>query len=268
MNAFDEDRNPRQTLTYTLINDDGGRFQIVGKQLLKRLPANYEAKKSHTITVRVSDNGTPQQFVRSPLSFPKISHHCRHSFDCEWLKLEVHHDYLSFPNVFMFKMTWFYEFFGWHIFPNIHSFKETFSLVNVKPFFAWQEKYSVIQQPNKEPFKVSKSFSQARAISIVCFSFLLLFLDRQKLHYFCSWCQWSADQRQVLVCQCKCTVSDKLSKSCRKLSSRHSGRNTGSSRPGRITNIGLQHTRTSQHTVQSFEKRNKLRKGQLSHTYQ
>ena len=64
VNAFDEDRNPKQTLTYTLLNDDGGRFQIVGKQLLKRLPANYEAKKAHTITVRVSDNGTPQQFVR------------------------------------------------------------------------------------------------------------------------------------------------------------------------------------------------------------
>ena len=64
VNAFDEDRNPKQTLTYTLVNDDGGRFQIVGKQLLKRLPANYEAKKAHTITVRVSDNGTPQQFVR------------------------------------------------------------------------------------------------------------------------------------------------------------------------------------------------------------
>ena len=59
--AFDEDT--KQTLTYSLVDDDQGRFRLVGNQLQKALPANYETKNSHKITLVVEDDGNPSMSV-------------------------------------------------------------------------------------------------------------------------------------------------------------------------------------------------------------
>ena len=59
--AFDEDT--KQTLTYSLLDDDQGRFKLVGNQLQKALPANYETKNSHKITLLVKDDGNPSMSV-------------------------------------------------------------------------------------------------------------------------------------------------------------------------------------------------------------
>ena len=59
--AFDEDT--KQTLTYSLLDDDQERFKLVGNQLRKALPANYETKKLHKITLLVKDDGNPSMSV-------------------------------------------------------------------------------------------------------------------------------------------------------------------------------------------------------------
>ena len=65
--AFDEDT--KQTLTYSLVDDDQGRFKLVGSQLQKALPANYETKSSHKITLLVKDDGNPSMSVSCFLFF-------------------------------------------------------------------------------------------------------------------------------------------------------------------------------------------------------
>lgn len=44
------------TLTYTLTDDAGGMFQIVGDQLRVKTKADYEAATSHTVTITVADD--------------------------------------------------------------------------------------------------------------------------------------------------------------------------------------------------------------------
>eukprot|EP00117_Sycon_ciliatum_P021146 scpid22649/ scgid18623/ Cadherin-related tumor suppressor; Protein fat len=61
--ASDEDAF--QHLTYELTSDDHGMFKLVGKELQKAKPANYEITTQHRITLRVTDDGTP------PLSISK-----------------------------------------------------------------------------------------------------------------------------------------------------------------------------------------------------
>ncbi|XP_065192577.1 cadherin-23-like [Sycon ciliatum] len=57
LSGFDEDA--KQHLSYVLSNDNGGKFKIVGNELQKAMPANYEIFKSHYITVVMKDDGTP-----------------------------------------------------------------------------------------------------------------------------------------------------------------------------------------------------------------
>ena len=62
LSAIEEDRF--QTLSYSLLNDDGGRFVIVGNELRKAIRPNYETGKAHVIVVEVRDNGTSSLTVR------------------------------------------------------------------------------------------------------------------------------------------------------------------------------------------------------------
>ena len=62
--ADDEDRNPKQTLSFTLIDDDNGRFAVSSDgTLTKKNDTDYETNAQHTIQVRVSDNGSPPSSV-------------------------------------------------------------------------------------------------------------------------------------------------------------------------------------------------------------
>ena len=54
------DRNIDQTHTFTLTNSAGNRFRINNNNLIVNGQLNYEASRSYTITVRVTDNGVPQ----------------------------------------------------------------------------------------------------------------------------------------------------------------------------------------------------------------
>ena len=62
LSSTDEDVS--QTITYTLIDDDNGRFKIVGDELRKAMTADYETFKSHTVIVEAKDNGKPALSVR------------------------------------------------------------------------------------------------------------------------------------------------------------------------------------------------------------
>ncbi|XP_065839036.1 protocadherin alpha-C2-like [Oscarella lobularis] len=53
------DDDVSQTTTYTLIDDDNGRFKIVGDELQKATSADYETFNSHTVIVEAKDNGKP-----------------------------------------------------------------------------------------------------------------------------------------------------------------------------------------------------------------
>lgn len=54
------DRNIDQTHTFTLTNSAGNRFRINNNNLVVNSQLNYEATRSYRITVRVTDNGSPQ----------------------------------------------------------------------------------------------------------------------------------------------------------------------------------------------------------------
>lgn len=53
--ARDEDKD--QKLSFSLLNDDGGRFAISGDQLITLTSLDHEADNRHLITVAVVDNG-------------------------------------------------------------------------------------------------------------------------------------------------------------------------------------------------------------------
>ena len=62
--AKDEDRNPKQSLTFTLIDDDNGRFNVTNNgTLILAQKLNYERSKMHEIKVNVTDNGSPPKSV-------------------------------------------------------------------------------------------------------------------------------------------------------------------------------------------------------------
>ena len=65
LSATDEDVG--QSLTYQLTDDDGGRFKLDGRRLLKAKPSDYETSKSHSVTVKVTDNGSPAKSVSNPV---------------------------------------------------------------------------------------------------------------------------------------------------------------------------------------------------------
>lgn len=54
------DRNIDQTHTFALTNSAGNRFRINNNNLVVNGQLNYEAARSYMITVRVTDNGSPQ----------------------------------------------------------------------------------------------------------------------------------------------------------------------------------------------------------------
>ena len=54
------DRNIDQTHTFTLTNSAGNRFRINNNNLVVNSQLNYEAARSYSITVKVTDNGSPQ----------------------------------------------------------------------------------------------------------------------------------------------------------------------------------------------------------------
>ena len=63
VSAYDEDRG--QSLKYTLVNDDGGKFKIWNNgSLMKANGTDYETQKVHKVKVRVTDNGVPPISVR------------------------------------------------------------------------------------------------------------------------------------------------------------------------------------------------------------
>ena len=53
--ARDEDTG--QKLSFSLVNDDGGRFALNGDKLVTAKSLDHEADKRHVITVAVVDNG-------------------------------------------------------------------------------------------------------------------------------------------------------------------------------------------------------------------
>ena len=59
--ASDEDVG--DVLSYELLQDDNGGFEVRGNELFKARSTDYETKKSHNITVRVTDNGEPSKSV-------------------------------------------------------------------------------------------------------------------------------------------------------------------------------------------------------------
>ena len=78
---FSQDPDRAQTHTYTLTDGAGGRFKAVGSQLKVALSnvdclknggpfckLNYEKQPSYTVTVRVTDNGSPPQINETSMS--------------------------------------------------------------------------------------------------------------------------------------------------------------------------------------------------------
>ena len=71
--AEDEDENPKQTLSFSLVDDDGGRFAVSSSGMLTKVKeTDYETDKLHKIQVRVTDSGTPPLSVRSFVSALKV----------------------------------------------------------------------------------------------------------------------------------------------------------------------------------------------------
>ena len=62
------DRNIDQTHTFTLTNSAGNRFRINNNNLVVNSQLNYEAARSYSITVRVTDNGSPQMSAQFSLT--------------------------------------------------------------------------------------------------------------------------------------------------------------------------------------------------------
>ena len=64
--AEDEDENPKQTFSFSLVDDDGGRFAVSSSGMLTKVKGtDYETDKQHKIQVRVTDSGTPPSYVRN-----------------------------------------------------------------------------------------------------------------------------------------------------------------------------------------------------------
>ena len=61
LTAIEEDSS--QKLSFILLDDDNGMFKIVGDELQKASPANFETAKIHSVTVLVRDNGNPSMNV-------------------------------------------------------------------------------------------------------------------------------------------------------------------------------------------------------------
>ena len=62
--AKDEDRNPKQSLAYTLVDDDNGRFNVTNNgTFIQAKKMDYEISKMHEIEVNVTDNGSPPKSV-------------------------------------------------------------------------------------------------------------------------------------------------------------------------------------------------------------
>lgn len=70
LSSTDEDKG--QTLEYVLVDSESGKFKIVGDQLQKALPADYETSRSHSVLVTVRDNGQPSLNV-SWLGFDAVA---------------------------------------------------------------------------------------------------------------------------------------------------------------------------------------------------
>ena len=86
--ARDEDR--RQKLSFSLVNDDGGRFALNGDQLVTATSLDHEADKRHFITVAVVDNGYNALKVIFKIlmqqSVPSLWLDCKKNIDCKTLK--------------------------------------------------------------------------------------------------------------------------------------------------------------------------------------
>ena len=61
LSASDEDAG--QIFSYQLTNSDGGRFTLKGAQLVKAKLLDFETKKFHSVTVKVTDSGSPKKSV-------------------------------------------------------------------------------------------------------------------------------------------------------------------------------------------------------------
>ena len=85
--ASDEDVG--DVLSYELLQDDNGGFEVRGNELLKARSTDYEIKKSHNITARVTDNGEPSQSVKNQqeavIPFVTVSVYLPHNVDGEIL---------------------------------------------------------------------------------------------------------------------------------------------------------------------------------------
>ena len=63
LSATDQDKG--QSLTFALVDDDGGRFTLDGRGgVLKAKATDYETSKVHHITAKATDNGNPVLSVR------------------------------------------------------------------------------------------------------------------------------------------------------------------------------------------------------------
>ena len=84
LTAEDEDENPRQTLLFTLLDDDSGRFAVSSNgTLTKKNGTDYETAKQHTIHVKVTDNGSPPLSVRTrPLTSKEFTSHSLYFNHC------------------------------------------------------------------------------------------------------------------------------------------------------------------------------------------
>ena len=75
--ASDEDGD---TITFTLTNNGGGMFKIVGNRLLVAKVPNYEIAQAYKVTVRAKDNGRPSLSVSSVPVYlsvvPLLGHPC------------------------------------------------------------------------------------------------------------------------------------------------------------------------------------------------
>jgi hypothetical protein len=61
LSCLDEDA--KQTITYSLSDDDNGMFKIVNSQLQKAKPTDYETSTIHSVVVVAEDNGSPSMQI-------------------------------------------------------------------------------------------------------------------------------------------------------------------------------------------------------------
>ena len=74
--ARDEDAS--QSLTYSLTNDDNGRFRVDSQgNLYKAKDVDYETQTTHVIRAMVQDSGNPSMKVRH-VDHRRLFHHHHH----------------------------------------------------------------------------------------------------------------------------------------------------------------------------------------------